>query len=473
MRLLSVLGPDGKPLAEVLQNGANPDLTGADLLRTIPTEGQLWARLTDADGAVPSLEFVYPLANNYALYGREAMTDLAERMAQMRIGQTGQVYLATPAGVLYTGPYRWEPGIQAVDLAKQFKQKTPFIKSLISKEGTLVGAVSSQPRLGVYVVVLQPKEEALHSVYLSNTVILLFILAIAMLSYFGAHAFARSLGGPIAGLMRGAQEISRGNLDYRVSEEVGWDEFKQLIHSFNQMTADLKDYQNLQLKNQISEMKEHVFRAVAHDLRAPLMGLQGYIYILSSGQVNETERKDYLARMADAAQNLAALLEDVLAVSRVEAGMELPRREWLSVQPVVDSVLNTQHPAAQAKQLDLSSEISADLQVYADPKLFRRILSNLISNAVKYTEKGFIKVFAKENAQEICVCVQDSGIGLTAEQCEHIFEKFRQINGQADGYGLGLFISRQLARAHRGELTVSSELGKGSTFTLRLPKESK
>ena len=473
LQVLAVLGPEGQPLADVLQAGVNPDFTGADLLRTNPIEGQLVARLTDADGVVPSLEFIYPLTDNYVLYGRKAMTDLTERLAQMRIGQTGQVYLAVPNGILYVGPYRWDPGIQPAQLAKYFKQKSHFITSLASKDGTLVGAVSSEPRLGVYVVVLQPKEEALRSLYLSNTVIILFILAIAMLSYFGARAFARGLGSPIAGLMRGAQEISRGNLDYRVKEDVSWDEFKSLIVSFNKMTADLKDYQNLQLKNQVSEMKEQVFRAVAHDLRAPLMGLQGYIYILSSGQVSETERKDYLTRMADAAQNLAALLEDILAVSRVEAGMELPQREWVKVQPIVASVLHTQQPAAQTKQLTLTEEIPTDLQVYADPKLLRRILSNLISNAVKYTEKGFVRVFAQEAEKEICLSVQDSGIGISAEQCQHIFEKFHQTDAKAEGYGLGLFISRQLALAHEGELTVISEPQKGSTFTLHLPKEAK
>ncbi len=474
MRFLAVVNSEGVEIARVLQGPmTNPVLTGADLLQADMSEENLLARLTDADGATPSLEFVHPLKENYILYGREAMTDLTERLAQMRVGATGQVFLTTPEGQIYTGPYQWNPGLNPQQLTAYFAGKTSLIKSIASKDGTLVGAVSSAPRLGVYVVVLQPKEEALHSLYLSNTVIILFLLAIAMLAYFGAHAFASALSDPIVRLMHGAQAVSQGNLDYHINEDVDWEEFKELIASFNKMTADLKDYQVLQLKTQISEMKEQIFRAVAHDLRAPLMGLQGYIYILSSGQVSETERQDYLSRMADAAQNLSSLLEDVLAVSRVEAGMMLPQRTQVEILPLVQAVLDTQRPVAQEKGLTLTEEIPADLSVWADTKLLRRIMSNLISNAVKYTKEGFVRVAASQNEKEVTLSVQDSGIGLTEEQCKHIFEKFRQVDEHSEGYGLGLFISRQLARAHGGDLTVKSVVGKGSEFILSLPKEEK
>ena len=345
--------------------------------------------------------------------------------------------------------------------------------SIQGPEGPLVGAVSSEPRLGMYVVVLQPKEEALRSFYISTVIIILFVLSIAMLAYFGALAFARSLGEPIAQLMRGAQEISRGNLDYHISEEVSWKEFQDLISSFNKMTADLKDYQALQLKNQVSEMKEQVFRAVAHDLRAPLMGLQGYIYLLSGEQLTDTERKEYLQRMTEAAQNLSSLLEDVLAVSRVEVGVALPQREQVFLGPLVQQVWHTQEPFAAQKQLAFSAEVPEELNVYADPKLLRRIISNLLSNAVKYTQQGFVKVTAGQTGPEVYLSVQDSGPGLAAEQQQHIFEKFHQVDGRSEGYGLGLFISRQLARAHGGDITVQSAPGQGSLFTLHLPKEEK
>lgn len=105
------------------------------------------------------------------------------------------------------------------------------------------------------------------------------------------------------------------------------------------MTADLKDYQVLQLQAQVSEMKEQVFRAVAHDLRAPLLGLQGYLYILQSGKVSKDEEKQYLDLMSKAAKNLSALLEDVLDVSRVQAGMMLPKKKVYHCQNLLKTLL--------------------------------------------------------------------------------------------------------------------------------------
>ena len=470
---LAVFSPNGTELARVLQGEDTAHTTAPDLMPAHAQDTRLQARLVNTDGTAPSLEFIYPLPNGYWLYGRQTVPDLLDRLAQMRIGHTGQIYVATQQGQLLAAPYQLVPQVAAADLAAQFKSKSPLIYHLKGADEKWVGANSSEPRLGVYTVVLQPKAEALRSLYLSNTVLFLFVLTIAMLAYFGAMAFSRSLGEPIAQLIQGAQAVSHGDLDHRVPENVGWGEFKQLIASFNKMTADLKDYQALQLKNQVSEMKEQIFRAVAHDLRAPLVGLQGYIYLLSSGQVSEQEQREYLARMMEAAQNLSALLEDVLAVSRVQAGVELPHRQQVELADLLQSVLHIQQPAAQHKGLEVSCEVPADLSVSADPKLLRRIMSNLLSNAIKFTQKGFIKIKAWQADSEVYISVQDSGIGLTSEQCQHIFEKFQQVDGRAEGYGLGLFISLQLAKAHGGDLTVQSQPEQGSTFTLRLPREGK
>ena len=470
---LAVFAPNGAELARVRQNEEVANVYAPDLTPAHAQDMRLQARFVRTDGEVPSLEFIYPLSGGYWLYGRQTLPELVDRLAQMRIGQTGQVYLATEKGELFAAPYQWKPPVHAADLQAQFQKKTPLIYGLKSTDGTLVGAVSSEPRLGVYTVVLQPRSEALHSLYLSNIVLILFVLTIAMLAYFGALAFSRSLGEPIAQLIQGAQAVSHGDLDHRVPEDEGWGELQQLIASFNKMTADLKDYQALQLKNQVSEMKEQVFRAVAHDLRAPLVGLQGYIYLLSSGQVSEQEQKEYLERMTEAAQNLSALLEDVLAVSRVQTGVELPHRKTVQLAALLESVMRIEHPAAQHKGLALSCEVSEELTAFADPKLLRRIIMNLLSNAIKFTPRGFVKIKAWQESKTVCISVQDSGIGLTKQQCSAIFDKFQQVDERKEGYGLGLFISSQLAKAHGGELTVQSVPEQGSTFILRLPQEEK
>lgn len=469
---LAVLNPDGAEVARAAQAENDPvDLSQSRLWGSPVQTPALRASIIGTNGTEPALEFMYPLDGGYTLYGKQILTGLLERLEQMRIGRTGQVYLASADGTVYTSPYQWAPGIAPRALRQALTGKSRLIKGLPGAAGTLVGAVSSAPRLGVYVVALQPKEEALRSVYLSNVVLVLFVLAIGMLAYFGALVFSRSLGEPIAQLIHGAQEVSRGHLDHRVNEEAGWGELEQLIQSFNEMTADLQDYQALQLKSQVSEMKEQVFRSVAHDLRAPLLGLQGYIYLLAEDTLPPAQQKEYMARMADAVQNLSGLLEDVLAVSRVETGVELPHRQKLLLKPLLTRLVQAQEPLAKKKGLALSVEVSEQAAAWADPKLLQRIVTNLLSNALKFTERGFVKVAAQETDTDTWITVQDSGIGLTEAQCRDIFEKYRQVNEQAEGYGLGLFISRQLARAHGGELSAASVPGQGSTFTLRLPKE--
>lgn len=420
---------------------------------------------------VPAAEFLRPMGKDGFLYGVMSLYDTLDGLQQLRIGRTGQIYLADAAGNIYVLPSQWGPDVKPAALKECLAGESRFIKNLKGTEETYVGAFAPVNVFDIYSIVLQPKAEAFRSLYFSDIVIILFLLAIATLAYFGALTFSRSLGEPIAALAEGARQVSRGNLDHRVSEEEGWGEFEQLIKSFNKMTADLKDYQALQLKNQVSEMKEQVFRAVAHDLRAPLLGLQGYIYILSSGKITEEQHAEYLQRMDEAAKNLSSLLEDVLSVSRVEAGMALPQRQQVELEPVMQNVLNTLRPAAQEKGLDLQTEVPSGLCVWADPKLLRRIMTNLLSNAVKFTKDGFVRLAAREEESSIVISVQDTGVGLTEKQQKEIFEKYRQVDEQTEGYGLGLFISRQLARAHGGDLTVSSQSGKGSTFTLTLPKE--
>ena len=357
-------------------------------------------------------------------------------------------------------------------MQRAFSGKSRLIKNLKTPRETFVGAYAPTPILGAYVAVLQLKSEAYRSIYYTNIILALFLLTIVTLSYFGALTFAEQLGEPIEALAHAAREVSAGNLEEKIDEDIGWGEFKNLIADFNKMTADLKDYQELRLQAQISEMKEHVFRAVAHDLRAPLLGLQGYLHILQSGQVSEEEKKQYLALMNQAARNLSALLEDVLDVSRVEAGMLHPQKEPVDLAVLVGQLVDTLAPTAAEKKLELENQVSA-LTVPAEPRLLGRVLTNLISNAIKFTEKGFVRIRANEAEKCYFITVEDSGIGMSPQEIKGLFQKYHQVHPDKPGYGLGLFISRQIVEAHGGKLTVSSQPGRGSTFTVQLPKEEK
>ena len=475
--MLAVISPQGKELyrageKQILRQIPVLDLSQDPSLPELSKTPRLSVSSFDVVAGRPISEFIYPLSNGDFLYGIMSFFSFLSRVQEQRIGLTGRIYIVDQDGAVYANDYQYKPTFDAEALRNAFASKRHLIKNLKTPQETYVGAFSASPILGAYVTVLQLKSEAYRSIYYTNIIIALFLLSIATLSYFGALTFAERLGEPIGALAHAAQEVSNGNLDEKVDEEIGWGEFNQLIKAFNQMTADLKDYQVLQLQAQVSEMKEQVFRSVAHDLRAPLLGLQGYLYILQSGKVSEEEKKNYLEMMSQAARNLSSLLEDVLDVSRVQAGMMTPKKESVEVAALFKNVTDMLEPTAREKGLELTAETEVD-RLPADPKLLQRVIMNLVSNAVKFTDKGFVRLRAVQDEKAYYLSVQDSGIGISAQDIKGLFQKYHQIRSDRPGYGLGLFISRQIVQAHGGSLDVTSEPGKGSTFTVCLPKERK
>ena len=475
--MLAVLSSAGKELyragdKQILNQIPALNLQNDPSLPQLAKDSRLSVSSFDVVAGRPISEFIYPLSNGEFLYGSMSFFGFLSRVQEQRIGLTGRIYIVDKEGQVYANDYQYKPAFDAETLKDAFASKNHLIKSLKTPQETYVGAFAASPILGAYVTVLQLKSEAYRSIYYTNIIIALFMLSIATLAYFGALTFAERLGEPIEALSHAAQEVSQGNFDEKVEEEIGWGEFKQLIASFNQMTADLKDYQVLQLQAQVSEMKEQVFRSVAHDLRAPLLGLQGYLYILQSGKASEEEKKKYLEMMSQAARNLSSLLEDVLDVSRVQAGMMSPQKESVEIQRLLKNVTETLAPTAAEKGLDLSAQTEVD-RLPADPKLLQRVIMNLVSNAIKFTDKGFVRVRVFQDEKSYFLTVEDSGIGLSEQEIKGLFQKYHQVHSDRPGYGLGLFISRQIVQAHGGTLEVSSRPGKGSTFTVILPKEIK
>lgn len=475
--MLAVLSPKGKELyragdKQVLSQLPPINLEGDPSLAALGESRRVFVSSFDVVAGRPISEFIYPLSNGDYLYGILSLFSFLARVQEQRIGVEGRIYIVDQEGHIYTDPHQYQPAFDTQALIGYFSNSSHLIKNLKTPQESYVGAYAASPILGAYVAVLQPKREAYRSIYYTNIILALFILTIATLSYFAALTFAERLGEPIGALSHAANEVSHGNFDEKIDEEIGWGEFKQLIADFNKMTADLKDYQVLQLAQQVSEMKEQVFRAVAHDLRAPLLGLQGYLYILQSGKASAEETKQYIELMSQAARNLSALLEDVLDVSRVQAGMMTPQKEKADILALAKQAADALRPMAQEKGLELT--VSGDkMTLSVDPKLFQRVMTNLLSNAIKFTEKGFVRLSTKKDETCYHIIVTDSGIGMTPQELKGLFQKFHQVHTDKSGYGLGLFISRQIVEAHGGTLEVTSLPGEGSTFTITLPKEKK
>lgn len=473
--MLAVLSSTGKEIYRagakiVLNKIPTIDLQNDPTLDQLRKDPRLLVSSFEVEDGRPISEILYPLANGDYLYGIVSFFSFLARVQEQRIGNTGRIYMIAQDGRVLASEHQYTPLFDKTELQNAFASDKHIISHLRSTQETYVGAFAPTPVLGAYVTVLQLKKEAYRSIYHTDIMLALFLITIAALAYFGALTFAEKLGEPIAALTQAAKEVSNGHLEVQVAPNIGWKEFNELIVSFNKMVRDLQDYQQLQIQTKIQQFKDDIFRAIAHDLRSPVLGLQGFLYALEQKDLPKETYQEYIAQMKQAVQNLSELLEDALDVSRVEAGMIRPHKTPLDLQALTRQLINTVQFRANDKKLDLQTDIQVD-RLPADEKLFQRVLLNLVSNAIKFTEKGFVKVSAWQDAQHYYVSVQDSGIGMTEQEVQGLFQKYHQIHPEKDGYGLGLFISNQMVQAHGGTLTVSSRPGQGSTFTICLPKE--
>jgi PAS domain S-box-containing protein len=222
--------------------------------------------------------------------------------------------------------------------------------------------------------------------------------------------------------------------------------------------------------------KADFLASMSHELRTPLNAIGGYIELLDIGVHGELSdpQREALARVAANQQHLLALINDVLAFAKLEAGQVEFNTAPITACDLLASVEPLVSPLSQAKGITLTAEAcDGSIRLLGDEERVRQILLNLVGNAIKFTPQGgWVKLSAERDGGWVNLHVQDNGAGISPEQQRRVFEPFVQVNRRLsrpqEGVGLGLAISRDLARAMGGELTLESREGKGSTFTLRL-----
>ena len=233
---------------------------------------------------------------------------------------------------------------------------------------------------------------------------------------------------------------------------------------------------------QLAEASQHKSQFLAnmsHELRTPLNAIIGVSEMLREDAEALKQDTEPLDRVLGAGRHLLALINDILDLSKIEAGRMELHLETFPLVPVIKDVAKTIEPMATKNGNRLVVDCPADLgTIHADQTRFRQSLLNLASNANKFTEKGTITIAARqgqENGRDwITLAVADTGIGMTAEQMGKLFQEFSQASSATaskyGGTGLGLVISRRFCQMMGGDITVESEAGRGSTFTIRLPR---
>lgn len=227
-----------------------------------------------------------------------------------------------------------------------------------------------------------------------------------------------------------------------------------------------------------SRAKSEFLATMSHELRTPLNAIMGLSQLLQQeivGSLNE-KQKDYINCIYSSGEHLLALINDILDLSKVEAGKEELFLLPLLVIDICDDVLSTVRDIALSKGLTLSHEIDPEATIcVADERRIKQMLLNLLTNAIKFTSEGEVNLIVEKVPEGINFTVSDTGIGIDTSQFQFLFEPFKQLdsrlNRQYEGTGLGLALTRKLARLHGGDVTVISTLGIGSQFTLFLPDQ--
>jgi len=271
---------------------------------------------------------------------------------------------------------------------------------------------------------------------------------------------ARSLTRPLRELSAATQVIAQGELGYQV-EVHSKDEIGQLAGSFNQMSADLA---------KANQLRKQTTANIAHDLRTPLSVIMGYTEALSDDKIEGSP--EVYATMHQVSQHLSHLIDDLRTLSLADAG-ELPiNLQNINSTHLLERTAAAYASQAQSKEISLRVKADPDLpEIEVDPERMLQVMSNLVSNALRYTPSGgWIELSASAEQDDVAIRVQDNGAGIAPEDLPKVFTRFyrgdksRQQNGEA---GLGLTIARSLVEAQGGCISVDSSPAEGTTFTIR------
>lgn len=376
------------------------------------------------------------------------------------------------------------------------------------QDGQLIVArrIVFQQKWAGTVLIRSDLQEMIHRLKRYMWIAGLVLLASLLVALLVASVFQRAVAAPIVHLAEIAEVVSRDK-DYsiRAISTGNRDEPDILIHAFNEMLGNIQQREEalqeahreleqrvkarteqlaaankeLELQNReverATQLKSQFLASMSHELRTPLNAIIGFSDLLAektAGQLNEKQGR-FVGHVRDGARHLLQLINDILDLSKIEAGMLELRLETFAVSEAMPEVLSVIRPLAMAKNIHLEN-VGESLCVFADRVRFKQILYNLLSNALKFTpDGGKVKVKSSRDGLLTRISVSDTGLGIRPEDQKLIFEEFRQASdstkGVKEGTGLGLAITKRLVERQGGTLEVTSELGKGSRFSFTLP----
>lgn len=316
------------------------------------------------------------------------------------------------------------------------------------------------------------EETIQQSVQQITTIILYVALSAFFIGLIVSLLFAIQLTRPIKNLAEGAKAIGDGNLDTQIDIKRK-DEIGLLADEFNTMAVKLKE---------LDQLKDAFVSSVSHELRSPLTAISGYVELITMKPINELnpeKTKKALTIIQESTTRLTQFVNDILDVAKIKAGKMEIHKTSFDIRETAESVFGLFHPLFEKKKIVAEIKVSSDVPIlFADGEKIRQVITNFLSNALKFTpEGGQVILSAIKNHSEngtVTISVKDSGIGIPKEHHHLIFGKFQQVKNKKSpsgvkGTGLGLAIAKGIVEAHGGEIGFESEENQGSTFYFTLP----
>ncbi|MBI4553246.1 MAG: HAMP domain-containing protein [Candidatus Latescibacteria bacterium] len=452
------------------------------------------------NGKIPAMTMAVPvkqlgrtigvLATQVNLRGMWTLVD------RINIGQQGSLYITSKDGVVIAHRDK-----KPVLTRANWKMLAPVEHVLAGQKGsldytdprgqTVLSAYAPIPSLGWGTIVEQPEAEAYATIgTMTQQSIWLVVVSVVLALVIGILT-ARSTVKPVLRLVEGTRRISQGDLTYRIDIQ-RQDEIGQLATSFNEMAGSLKaSYDGLeqtvaertaQLQHALEEverlnqLKSDFVSEVAHELRTPLTTIKGYTDTLVrlSQTLSEERKFQCYETISDEIARLSRLINDLLDLSRIEAGKVALRKEPLDLVVVARQTLAAAQARAVEKRIRFELHAPDGLpDVLADSDAIRRVFDNLIDNAIKYTPPGgTVSVSIVPKGDRVGVNVADTGIGIAEKDIGRIFDRFFRVKmtgGRVSGTGLGLPIVKSIVEEHGGAVSASSVVGQGSVLSFTLP----
>ncbi|MBR3893975.1 MAG: HAMP domain-containing histidine kinase [Clostridia bacterium] len=294
--------------------------------------------------------------------------------------------------------------------------------------------------------------------------ILLLISALfgtVLAAFFGKY-FLR----PIKQLSDATREVKKGNFRVRVNESSSRpvSEMSELVKNFNEMVHELEG---------IELFRNDFINNFSHEFKTPIVSIRGFARELERGNLDEAQREEYAKIIAEESDRLARLSTNVLELSKLENQQIVINKSHFFLDEQLRQCILLREKEWTEKNLDILPELES-VRFFGNEEILAHIWTNLIGNAIKFTPRdGSVRIKLFENDTHVTVEISDTGIGMTEEVKQHIFEKFYQgdASHHRDGYGIGLTMAARAATLCGGTVSVESALGEGSTFTVVLPKE--